>query len=90
MNDKKFYLKINSYPKSETFSYINSIIRELALRKNIYKSLLKKLIVDKGTLGNFSILPKLHKVKLDIRPIINYKFSFISNFSNRHFTVTSC
>ena len=80
LNDKNFYLKMNIDLKLETISYVNSIIRELTLRKNISKSLLKKLIVDKGTLGNFRILPKLHKAKLGIRPIINYKFSFISNF----------
>ncbi|CAF1125043.1 unnamed protein product, partial [Brachionus calyciflorus] len=79
LNDKEFYLKIESDPLNDVKQCINSILRELCYRKDISKSLLKKLLIDTGQLGNFRILTKLHKAKFGIRPIISYKNSILSN-----------
>ncbi|CAF1113579.1 unnamed protein product, partial [Brachionus calyciflorus] len=79
LENREFYFKLENDPLNEVTQCINSTLRELCFRKDISKSLLKKLLIDKGQLGNFRILAKLHKEKFGIRPIISYKNSIISN-----------
>lgn len=48
--------------------------------KKIYqKNLYDSLKLNEYRLGTFRILPKLHKKKFSIRPIINYKKHVTSN-----------
>lgn len=79
LNDKNFYFKLDENPFEKFNNFVNSVLRELCLRKDISKSVLKKLLSEKGELGSFRLLPKLHKKKFGVRPIISYKKSLISN-----------
>ncbi|CAF1087105.1 unnamed protein product [Brachionus calyciflorus] len=56
LNKPEFYLKIANDPLNDVKEFINNVLRELCYRKDISKSLLKKLLIDNGQLGNFRVL----------------------------------
>lgn len=72
LNDKTTYIEINSNPLIEIINHINNELNKLVKTKNISKRLYNKLVCNSNNkLGKFRILPKLHKEKFGIRPIIN-------------------
>jgi hypothetical protein len=73
LSDVSTYLALQINPLEKTIILINNTLKTLYKNKNIDIKLYKKLIISKNecSLGKFRILPKLHKDKFGIRPIIN-------------------
>jgi hypothetical protein len=73
LSDIDTYKLIDIDPKETLISQINKKLSDLAKNKHIDKKLYKKLLInnDECKLGKIRILPKLHKNKFGIRPIIN-------------------
>jgi hypothetical protein len=67
------YTFLNYDPLNECIQYVKNILDELLISKNISKKLYNNLKTSKNKLGSFRILPKLHKKKFSVRPIINCK-----------------
>ena len=72
LNDKLTYTLLNANPLTHTVETITNTLKRLhnngQLRKTEYKRLLPK---PHSTPGAFYILPKLHKTKLESRPIVS-------------------
>lgn len=58
---------------------INDVLEKLLNDKSISKKLYKLLFVKNSKIGTIRILPKLHKNKFGIRPIISYKSNPTNN-----------
>lgn len=71
LDDATTYLKLDTNPLSSTQDSIVNILDSLVHSKKISKKCRNLLIVSAPKLGKFRILPKLHKEKFGIRPIIN-------------------
>ena len=72
LKDLNYYRKLKTNPLETTNKKINALLKDLKDRKRISKKLEQKLKPKKETqTGSFYILPKLHKPKLGIRPIIS-------------------
>lgn len=71
LNDQTVYSLLTENPFLETCSNIKLILEDLVFTKNISQKLFKNLIVANPKIGSFRILPKLHKSKFSVRPIIN-------------------
>jgi hypothetical protein len=73
LSDSNTYKLISYDPLDSTVSKINKALSNLLKTKHIDKKLCKKLFLKTNdcTLGKMRILPKLHKSKFGLRPIIN-------------------
>jgi hypothetical protein len=80
LSDKVNYLELNTNPLENSIFLINDILLDLYKNKNISLELYKSLKINKNCkLGSFRILPKVHKTKLSVRPIINCVNHITSN-----------
>lgn len=75
------YEKMDHDPSINSCSSINDILLNLFLNKNLSKKLYNKLIINhtKCKVGSFRILPKIHKDKFSVRPIVNCLNHFTSD-----------
>jgi hypothetical protein len=75
------YISLPSDPISSSFSDINNILHFLHIEKHISLKLYKSLKLDLSSCktGSFRALPKIHKSKFSIRPIINCVGHLTSN-----------
>ena len=81
LNGNTTYKKLLSDPLTDTVSTIKNILLVLRLNQHISEQLYNNLIPLNAKLGRFRILPKLHKDKFNIRPIINCnKVSFQKDY----------
>lgn len=71
LNDTSTYMRLELDPKDEIQSHIEFEINKLEDVGLISKKLKKLLNVDNPKLSKFRILPKIHKKKFSVRPIIN-------------------
>ena len=71
LNDKNTYLQLESNPLEMISTSINDNLRSLFESKDINKQIWKMLHVKDAKIGKFRILPKLHKSKFGIRPIVS-------------------
>jgi hypothetical protein len=72
LNDPTYYKKLASHPLAATVKKLNALLDHLHSTKQISDKLRDRLRPDDDCeLGAFYGLPKLHKPKLDIRPIIS-------------------
>jgi Reverse transcriptase (RNA-dependent DNA polymerase) len=70
LNDTSTYTKLDSDPLVETIDHVNGVLLELCNNFIITNKTYKQLAVKQNSAnGVFYILPKLHKGKLDSRPI---------------------
>jgi hypothetical protein len=75
LNSCSSYKKLDSNPLSNTISLINDKLKFLLDNKHISKKLFNHLLPSTDSkLGTFRFLPKLHKSKFSIRPIINCRW----------------
>lgn len=81
LNNDNIYEQIERNPIGEIKQKISMTLFELWENKYISKELKNKLFNDKieYKIGKFRFLPKLHKEKFSVRPIINYKDNPTSN-----------
>lgn len=83
LNDDKFYKKIESDPTTILLDKCQNLIKSLFSQHHLSKdifNLFEKNILNKN-IAKFRLLPKLHKTKFGIRPIINCKNSILEIFS---------
>jgi len=84
LNDTTTYKQLNTNPLQTTINVITSMINNELKHKRISKTTASKMYPPKNSkLGTFYILPKLHKTKLQSRPIIasiNHPTSRISKY----------
>ena len=73
LSDTNTYKKIDSNPLEEIIKELNNSLMNLLENKHINKELFNLLLVKQAKLGNFRLLPKVHKEKFGVRPIISYK-----------------
>ena len=73
LNDISTYKLIDTNPLEDTIKIVNNSLENLLINKNISHKLFKMLEVNNAKLGNLRLLPKIHKDKFGIRPIISYK-----------------
>jgi hypothetical protein len=71
LNNDNYYTKLDENPLDELIIKVNDKLEDLLINKHISKKLFRSFKVDKPELGKFRSLPKLHKNKFGIRPIIN-------------------
>lgn len=72
LNDKTTYKQLDNNPLQKTILHINNTLQQLHNNKHINKHTLNKLLAkEKTNPGTFYILPKLHKLTLESRPIIS-------------------
>lgn len=74
LSSNSTYIKLNEDPLNQTVLNINNVISNLLKEKHICLKFHNYLMIsanDDVKLGNFRVLPKLHKNKFGIRPIIN-------------------
>jgi hypothetical protein len=72
--NKKTYIQLNEDPLKDIIKNINNKLKELYNNKHISSKLYKKLQIKENfncKNGSLRILPKIHKDKFGIRPIIN-------------------
>lgn len=84
LSDKTIYLEIDDNPLDKIYNDIMSNLNYLHDNGHIISSLfilLKNTLNNNKTLANFRIMPKLHKTKLGIRPLINCSRSITSVLS---------
>jgi hypothetical protein len=82
LGDSLTYEKLSYNPLDETLNKIKNELYELKGRNLILSDRLFKILLPKNSgLGKFRILPKLHKHKFGIRPIINYQKNPTSNIA---------
>ena len=79
LNDPLVYREVNEDPLESCLDLIHDTLFVNFESKNISKRLYKTLLNVNGKLGNFRILPKIHKSKFSCRPIINYKNHVTTN-----------
>ena len=79
--DNNIYKKLDYDPTQDSFNLICNLLKMLINSKDLSKSLANKLIPKNFKCGTFRILPKLHKSKFGIRPIINCKNHLTSHIS---------
>ena len=72
LNNQLIYTKIDGDTTNEIIDKINNTLFDLMENSLITKKIYSILLVTTAKLGNIRILPKLHKEKFSIRPIINY------------------
>lgn len=65
------FIELTENPIEQAQDSIKNCLIDLFLNRNISNKMLKKLFIENPKLGNFRILPKLHKSKFSTRPIIN-------------------
>ena len=73
LGKKEVYLKIDENPLDEIIIKYKELFLSHSNKNYISKRMMRYLNKDEFKLGNFRILPKLHKEKFSIRPIINYR-----------------
>jgi hypothetical protein len=73
LNDTNYYELIDSNPLNNIIKNINDTIESLYLNNHISKRLFDSFKIINPCLGKFRGLPKIHKNKFSIRPIINYQ-----------------
>jgi len=73
LNDITTYKKIESNPLEDIINNVNESLNNLLDNNHISEDLYKLLVVKEAKLGNFRLLPKIHKEKFGVRPIISYK-----------------
>ena len=71
--DTTTYKRIDSNPLENAISNVNDSLSNLLENDHISGELFKLLKVDNARLGSFRLLPKIHKEKFGVRPIISYK-----------------
>lgn len=79
--NSKTYKKLNCNPLKNTIEEIKSEMRSLNSNGHVSDTLFKHLEFDKAKLGKLKIMPKIHKSKFGIRPIIasiNHPTSLLS------------
>ena len=86
LNDPLVYREVNEDPLESCLDLIHDTLFVNFESKNISKRLYKTLLNVNGKLGNFRILPKIHKSKFSCRPIINLTPSeMYTSFTIRRF-----
>lgn len=73
LNDIGTYSRLDSDPLERTIRNVNNSLANLLDENHISNELYKLLKIEKAKLGNFRLLPKIHKEKFSVRPIISYK-----------------
>ena len=73
LSDTTTYKRIDSNPLENAISNVNDSLSNLLENDHISGELFKLLKVDNARLGSFRLLPKIHKEKFGVRPIISYK-----------------
>jgi hypothetical protein len=82
LNDDKTYLKLSDNPTSVFKNKIDCTLSFLFVSKHISEKLYKTFRPSSDSrLGKFRILVKLHKPKLGIRPIVNFRNNPMEKFS---------
>jgi len=79
LSDTNTYEKLNYNPLDRVSDLVRTTINGLVETKQISKNLGKYLIVKNCKMRRFRLLPKIHKTKFSIRPIINCRDSPTSN-----------
>jgi len=79
LNDAETYEELESNPLSNCRNDIEIKLIDLFLRKKISNKLHDFLKNCPNKLGNFGIIPKIHKSKFSTRPIISYVEHFTNN-----------
>lgn len=79
LDDQSTYKKIMFDPLDIITKNINEVLEKLFNEKSISKKLYELLFVKNSKIGTIRILPKLHKNKFGIRPIISYKSNPTNN-----------
>ena len=77
--DTSTYVKLDSDPLIFTKDFISNKLEDLSNSGHMSKRCKNLLKVDNPSCGNFRILPKLHKLKFGLRPIVNCINSPITN-----------
>jgi hypothetical protein len=78
LSDNDVYEELNSDPLEDRIKSVKKELDELFEKKMISKRLHKAINIL-GVLGNFRILPKIHKETFSTRPIISYKRHFLND-----------
>ena len=73
LSDTSTYKRIELDPLENTMRLVNNSLENLLINKDISHKLFKLLEINKAKLGNLRLLPKIHKDKFGLRPIISYK-----------------
>ena len=82
LSDSITYEKLSENPLEEIIKKIKRELFNLKENKDIKSERLFKILLPKDSgLGKFRILPKLHKQKFGLRPIINYQKNPTSNIA---------
>jgi hypothetical protein len=81
LNNTNIYEELNSNPLNNTIDKIKKVLNGLTLSKKLCSKLFKQLNVKNPKLGSFRILPKIHKYKFGIRPIVNCRNHPTSNMA---------
>jgi hypothetical protein len=97
LNNPDVYLRLDNDPLMNLKDNLRFELNSLYYSKDISKKLDNKLFDDniQPKLGNIRILPKIHKSKFSVRPIINYgnnpvsKLCILVDFVLRPFVVAS-
>ncbi|CAF1074569.1 unnamed protein product, partial [Brachionus calyciflorus] len=71
LNNPELYQQIDENPLENMVNNINSTLKTLLNNKNMSQRLYKRLYIKNFQVGKFRILPKIHKSKFGLRPIIN-------------------
>ena len=81
LSNPECYEKIQEDPLLSSCNKINNKLLKLLNNKNISKKLFSKIKIDHSEckVGSFRILPKIHKDKFSIRPIVNCLNHFTSH-----------
>jgi hypothetical protein len=95
LQDTSTYVTIDSDPTDNIIIDYSDLIAFCYEKNLISKKLRNKLYISECQLGTFRILPKLHKTKFSLRPIISYKkhitrlICFLIDFIIRPYIVES-
>jgi len=81
LSNPECYEKIDYDPLVISCNIINDMLLDLYVNRNISKKLYSKIIINysKCKVGSFRILPKIHKDKFSVRPIVNCLDHFTSD-----------
>ena len=81
LNNGTTYEELDYNPLEITTNEILNTLTSIYINNNISKKLLNILSPNNTVLGNYRILPKLHKSKFGIRPLVNYNNTPTFNIS---------
>ncbi len=73
LSDHNTYSRINENPLNDIIHRVNEALLDLMIKEYISPEIFKALEVKTANLGKIRLLPKIHKDKFGLRPIISYK-----------------